>query len=284
MSTDPNVQHRHSVQGKQSTYEPEHTHGTSSLDAALAALTARVTALESAPPSGGYTNIPGWNLVFNDEFTTWDASRYFVYPDGWTNNFTGWYDPTIISSDGNKLRIHLHTRDSKPRIAAFCPLPTGSLSPRGDLNSMRIAFRIRSDQLAGYKGVPLLWPMAGYTGPWPDGELDIYESEFHLPPKAFTHHRGGTWQGDQDYFLTPAGTSWQDWHEVVCEWRSGTYANYWVDGVPYTPEDAGSTTDRVPNVPMHLVMQFETRLDMVPPSPTVSGYVEIERLGVWVPA
>ena len=221
-----------------------------------------------------------WTLAFEDSFATWDPSRYFVYPAGWTNHFTGHYDPSIISSDGSRLRIHLHTRDGLPRIAAFCPIPAGSLSNRGDLLGMRVEFRIRADRLAGYKGVPLLWPMSG-LGPWPDGELDIYESEFHLPPKAFTHHRNGTWQGDQDYFLTPPGTSWQDWHTVTMEWIPGRYANYWVDGIAYTPEDSGSTTDRIPDVPMHLVMQFETRLNMTPPDSIISGYVEIDYLKVW---
>lgn len=229
-------------------------------------------------------DLPGWTLVFEDQFTTWDPSRYFIYPDPWTNNFTGRYDPSIISSDGSKLRLHLHTRDGYPRIAAFCPIPTGSLSNRGDLNSMRVEFRIRADRMLGYKGVPLLWPMAGYTGPWPDGEIDIYESDFELQPKAFIHHRGGTWQGDQDYLLTPTGTSWQDWHTVTLEWLSGTYANIWLDGVAYKPEDGGSTMDRIPNVPLHLVMQMETRLNMTPPDPAVSGYVEIDYLKIWSPS
>ena len=246
-------------------------------------LQTRVAALEATPPPD---DLPGWRLVFEDQFTTWDPSRYFLYPYPWRNlNGTGYYDPSIISSDGSKLRINLHTdaATGQPRVAAFCPIPQGSLSPRGDLNSMRVEFRIRADLMSGYKGVPLIWPMEGYTGPYPDGELDIYESEFHLPPKAFTHHRNGVDQGDQDYFLTPPGTSWQDWHTVVCEWRSGTFANYWCDGVPYTPQDSGSTTDRIPNVPMHLVMQFETRLNQIKPDPAVSGYVEIEYLKVWVP-
>jgi hypothetical protein len=242
------------------------------------------TATPSPTPAPTPTPTPtpapaGWTLAFEDDFSTWDPSRYFVYPAGWTNHYTGYYDPTIISSDGSNLRVHLQTRDGLPRIAAFCPIPAGSLSGRGDLMAIRAEFRIRADLMAGYKGVPLLWPMSGL---WPqDGELDIYESEFHLPPKAFTHHQNGTSGGDQDYFLTPPGTSWQDWHVVTMEWIAGTYANYWVDGVAYTPQDAGSTTDRIPNTPLHLVMQFETRLDMVPPDPSVAGDVMIDYERVW---
>ena len=257
-------------------------------------LQTRVAALEGEPP----TDIPGWRLVFEDQFTTWDPSRYFKYGSsadgagGWKDTSqNGTYDPSIISSDGSKLRIHLHTANGVRKVAAFCPRIPGSLSGRGDMLGMRVEFRIRADLMPGFKGVPLTWPLSG-RGPYTydtngnpsmeDGEHDIYESLFTLQPKAFTHHQGAIVGNDQDYFFTPVGTKWQDWHTVTFEWKPGVYANYWCDGVPYTPQDAGSTTDRIPNTAHHLVMQFETDTNVrMPPDPSVSGYVEIEYLKVW---
>jgi hypothetical protein len=219
----------------------------------------------------------GWSLVFDDQYTTWDPSRYFIYPATWTNpNGTGTYG-TDITSNGSYARVHLYTDSTgKPRIGAFCPIPTGSLSGRGDLNSARVEFRIRADLMLGYKGVPLMWPMSGI---WPgDAEIDIYESEYQLPPKAYVHWEDGTWGGDQTIFSYPTGTSWQDWHTVTMEWVDGTYVELFLDGV-----SIGRTTYRIPNTPMHLVMQFETQLTSTKPDPAVSGYVEIDYLRVWVP-
>ncbi len=237
-----------------------------------------------------------WTLVFEDNFATWVPANYFVYPLGWHDTKgTGTYDPSIISSDGSKLRINLHYDGGTGtrRVAAFCPLPTGSLSARGDLLGMKVEFRIRADDtMIGYKGVPLLWPQSGngpYTANMVDGELDIYESDFNVLPKAFTHHQGGTVGNDQDYFLTPSGTSWNDWHVIRCEWIAGVSASYFIDdtpydeGVPYTPGTDPLTT-RIPSTPMHLVMQFETTIEGTLAGTGVSGYVEIDYLKVWSPA
>ena len=220
--------------------------------------------------------VPGWSLVFDDDGSTWDPSRYFIYPATWNNHFTGYYG-SDITSNGQYIRAHMYTDSTgTPRIAAFCPIPTGSLSGRGDLDSMRVEFRIRADLMLGYKGVPLLWPMSGI---WPgDAEIDIYESQYELPPKAYVHWEDGTWGGDQTIFAYPTGTSWQDWHTVTMEWVDGTYVELWLDGV-----SIGRTTYRIPNTPMHLVMQFETNLTMTPPDPAVSGYVEVDYLKVWAP-
>ena len=142
---------------------------------------------------------------------------------------------------------------------------------------MRVEFRIRADRMLGYKGVPLLWPM---SGTWPrDGEIDWPESEFDRTPAAFMHRQGATTGSDQDWYPAPAGTSWQDWHTYAIEWVSGTSAEFFIDGT-----SIGKSTSRVPNTPMHLVMQFETRLTTTPPDPAVNGYVEIDYLKVWTVA
>jgi hypothetical protein len=224
-------------------------------------------------PIPSSSNLPSWTLVWNDEFTTWDSSKYFVYPNTWTNHYTGHYDPSIISSDGSKLRIFIHT-DQYPRIAAFCPVPPGSLSSRGDFLGLRVEFRIRADRMVGYKGVPLLWPKSGI---WPrDGESDWPESSYDKQPAAFMHWQNATSGSQQDYYNSPTGTSWQDWHTYVNELKPGISDEFLIDGV-----SIGKSTSNVPNTPMHLVMQFETNLTWTLPDPAVQGYVEIENLKVW---
>ena len=54
---------------------------------------------------------------------------------------------------------------------------------------------------------------------------------------------------------------------------------FFLDGV-----SIGKSTSRVPETPMHLVLQFETQLTQVKPDPSVSGYVEVDHLTLWVPA
>ena len=147
---------------------------------------------------------------------------------------------------------------------------------------MRYAFRIRADRMVGYKGVPLLWPLAGDR--MLNGEIDSPESDFNnvdgagnpSTPMAFMNRVNATGPDDQDWYPTPAGTSWQDWHTYVVEWVPGVSVTYYIDGVRF-----GHSTSRVPNTPMHLVMQFETTLYGFVPDSTVRGYVQIAWLAVW---
>ncbi len=93
------------------------------------------------------------------------------------------------------------------------------------------------------------------------------------------HRQDGTSGSDQDYYTSPAGTTWQDWHTYVIEWRAGVSCEFFLDGV-----SIGKSTARVPATPMHLVMQFETQLTAEKPAASTSGYVEIDYLTVSVPS
>jgi len=131
--------------------------------------------------------------------------------------------------------------------------------------------------MAGYKGVPLLWPQ---SETWPrDGEVDGPESDFTSQPAGFIHHQNGTSSNDKDWFTTPSGTNWQTWHTYVVEWVPGVRVDMWVDGVQWLHD-----TTRVPSTPMHLVMQFETSTSGVTPANTVSGKVQIAWLTAWAMA
>lgn len=264
MTTTGSSSHRHTTQGKESTSHV-HTH-----DVDLSDLEARIAALEA-----GSSPLPGRTQVFYDDFPTWDPTLYFIYPPTWTNsNGTGRYGAPMTVENGI-LRILISTdATGTPRCAALCPLPEGSLSNRGDLPSMRVEYRLRADRMPGYKGVPLLWPMSGN---WPtDGEINWPESHFDQQPRGFMHRQDGTSGSDQEYVLSPAGTSWQDWHTYVIDWKAGEACEFLIDGV-----SVALWTERVPETPMHLVMQFETQLTQAKPDPSVSGFVEIDYIRVW---
>jgi hypothetical protein len=225
------------------------------------------------------TSLPGWNIIWDDDFNTWNSSNYFVYPLGWHDTSGhGAYTPSIISASGGNLNLAIQTANGVHEVAAFCPLLPGSVSGaghnRGDLLGMRYSFRVRADPMAGYKGVPLLWPQ---SETWPrDGEVDVPESDFMSEPAAFVHHQGGTSSSDQDYFLSPSGTNWQAWHTYTVEWLPGVRVDMWVDGVQWVHD-----TTRVPNTPMHLVMQFETSTTGAVPSSSTAGQVQIAWLAAW---
>ena len=221
-----------------------------------------------------------WSLVWDDQFNTWNPASYFVYPLGWPDTTgEGVQTPSIISASGGNLLVHIQTVNGVHEVAAFCPRLPGSLSTSqygnlGDLMGMRYSFSIRADRMVGYKGVPLLWPRSEV---WPrDGEIDAPESDFTAQPAAFMHHQGGKGPNDEDYFNTPAGTSWQAWHTYTLEWVPGVRVDGWIDGVHWIHD-----TTRIPNTPMHLVMQFETSTNGVIPANSTQGYVEIAWLQVW---
>ena len=206
---------------------------------------AAVSSATTDPAAMPTSSLPGWNLIWADDFNTWNSTNYFAYPVGWHDTTgRGSYTPSIMSASGGNLNIAIQTVNGVHEVAAFCPLLPGSLSAaghnRGDLLGMRYSFRIRADALSGYKGVPLLWPQSEL---WPQaGEVDGPESDFTTQPAAFIHHQNGTSSSDQDYYLSPSGTNWQAWHTYTVEWVPGTRVDMWIDGTQWVHD-----TTRIPS-------------------------------------
>ena len=223
-------------------------------------------------------SLPGWDIAFGDDFDIWQPSGYFVYPSSWHDTTGhGTYTPSIISARGGNLNIAIHTVDGVHEVAAIIPLLLGTDSRGNVSGGLRYSFRIRADAMPGYKGVPLLWPKGAV---WPaNGEIDGPESDFTAQPAAFVHHQGATSGSDQDYYLTPSGTSWQAWHTYTVEWLPGVRVDMWIDGVQWVHD-----TTRIPSGPMHLVMQFETSTSGSMPAASVSGLVQIAWLALWTVA
>ena len=66
------------------------------------------------------------------------------------------------------------------------------------------------------------------------------------------HHQNATTGSDQDWFKVAVDV--RQWHTYTIEWSPGLVV-FRVDG-----DEIGRTTKRVPNTPMHWVLQTETSL------------------------
>jgi beta-glucanase (GH16 family) len=222
--------------------------------------------------------MPGWSIAFSDDFTQNLAegqfpsnvsSRWSAYPYGWQDTSRhGTYDPSIVSVHDGVLDAFIRTTNGVHRVAALTPKFAS-----GSTNQLygRYAIRFKADSMHGYKGAWLLWPA---SNTWPrDGEIDFPEGDFDSTLHAFMHRQGATTGSDQDAFSTSA--RWTDWHTAVTEWTP-TSVRFLLDG-----QVIGTSTSRIPNTPMHWVIQNETTLSGFVPADSVSGHVLIDWVAVW---
>jgi len=205
------------------------------------------------PPA---TNYPNFQLIFDEQFTKDCAEgqalsvygdRFFFYPATWDDTSNkGLYDPGIFSVSNGITNIRMRTRDGRPRVCAPEPKINGATADRNQLYG-RYEVRFRADSVDGYKTAFLLWPKSGV---WPrDGEVDFPEGDLQGVIKAFMHRQNGTSGSDQDGYTSSA--RFPDWHTAVIEWKPN-FCRFILDG-----NILGTSTSRVPNTPMHWVLQCE---------------------------
>jgi len=222
----------------------------------------------------GPTSLPGWKLIFREDFAANAASGRFLssypdfgaYPWGWLDSSRrGHYDPNILTVSGGMLNIHLFTSsDGIHHVAAPYPKPPGA---RDQLYG-RYSVRFRADPVDGYKTAWLLWPQSGV---WSDGEIDFPEGDLTGTFSAFMHYVGAP--AEQDYFGT--GTGYAAWHVATTEWSPNRVAFY-LDG-----KLIGASTRHVPATPMHFVLQTETELGSAPIPSAAAGNVQVDWVSVW---
>lgn len=225
-------------------------------------------------------DLPGWRQIFAEDFPTNAAlgsfpgpgysARWSVYPDG-TRDTAGqngkpsrYYPSKVVSVRGGVLHKYLHTENGTPMAAALLP-KTAAPQTYG-----RYAVRFRADSLAGFKAAWLLWPDSGR---WPhDGEIDFPEGNLNGTIYAFMHHLGATSGSQQDWFKTDA--TFTDWHTAVIEWAP--------EGVTFILDGRiiGVSTQRIPNTPMHYVLQTESCLYECPTADT-AGYLQIDWVAIY---
>lgn len=223
-------------------------------------------------------NLPGWTMVFSDDFTTnvplgsfpsAVSSKWSAYPSPWRDTSSkGMYAPEKTVSIANSMMdIWLHTENGVPLVAAPVPLLSGG----NDQLYGRYAVRFRADPIDGYKAAWLLWPQSNV---WPrDGEIDFPEGELDGTIHAFMHRMNATQGSDQDAFPTNQG--FNAWHTAVIEWTPSS-VTFILDGTVI-----GRSTSRIPSTPMHWVLQTETSLTSAYPPPSIQGHVQIDWVAAW---
>jgi hypothetical protein len=245
---------------------------------------ARATAAScGAAPTG---NLSGWRQIFRDDFTT-DvplgsfpsavSSRWWAYPSPWRDtSHNGTYAPQqVLSVHDGVLDIYLHTENGVHLVSAPVPiLQPGPKRYGSGLLYGRYTVCFKADPVVGYKTAWLLWPDSGN---WPtDGEIDFPEGQLSATITAALHHQGGKSPIDQDLFQTTA--TYTSWHVATIEWTAKT-CRFYLDGAVI-----GTSRSRIPQTPMHWVIQTETDTTGVVPSDSASGHVLLDWAAAYVPA
>ncbi|HEX8226949.1 MAG TPA: glycoside hydrolase family 16 protein [Candidatus Saccharimonadales bacterium] len=224
-------------------------------------------------------DLPGWKQIFTDDFTAnvpvgsfpgAVSAKWGAYPDGWkdTSRNGTYYPSKVISQQNGLLNMYLHTENGVHMVSA--PVPKLPGIPNGQLYG-RYAMRFRADPLVGYKTAWLLWPD---SETWPrDGEIDFPEGNLNGTIEAYMHRQNGTSGGDQDGYTTSA--TYPSWHTAIIEWGPSS-VRFILDGTTI-----GTSTSRIPNTPMHLVLQTETALDGTVPANSVAGNVQLDWIAIW---
>jgi hypothetical protein len=226
---------------------------------------------------------PGWACVFVDDFTadvplgSWPgpyAARWLQYPDD-TPDSTGrnlgtpsrWWPSKVLSVHDGLLDFSFHTEAGVALSAAVLPARDGKA-----LNQVygRYVVRFRADALSGYKAAFLLWPR---SEAWPrDGEIDFPEGDLASTIFAALHRQDGTTIDDQDLFASDA--PFTGWHIATTDWTP--------QGVTFSLDGRvlGRATARIPDTPMHWVLQTEA-CEVHCPDPAATGHLQVDWVAIY---
>ena len=229
-------------------------------------------------------NIPGWKQVFTDNFTenvpvgefpAEVSSKWGDYLDGWLDTtHHGTYEPTqVVSIHNGIMDLYLHTVNGVHMVAAPYPKIPGAPGSEGGMRYGMYEVRFKAQQVKGYKTAWLLWP--DNENPV-DGEIDFPEGDLQKNILAFLHHADSNPKDQESYSVSD---TYADWHTATTIWTSDAII-FMLDG-----KVIGDTTNKsiIPNVPMHWVLQTETRTGGGPPSDTATANVDIDWVSVWAP-
>lgn len=205
-----------------------------------------------------------------------DARRWGgSYPDGTSDTSgNGVYMPSsVVSINRGILTMHLHSAGGLPMAAALVPTLPHAHDGNGLLYG-RFVIRMRADAVPGYKIGVMLWPDSGN---WPyDGEIDFPEGDLNGTIGGFVHYKGASSGSDQATFDT--NVRFTGWHTLSVTWLRGS-VTFQLDG-----RTIGRVSDRIPDTPMHLVIQTETLTTGSAPSSGASGNVQLKSVSVYTPA
>jgi beta-glucanase (GH16 family) len=231
---------------------------------------------QSAPKG----NLPGWRLVFVDDFRSRTALgafgggprwRAYPYPARDTSQHGTYWPQRGLSTHDGVLDIWLHTVKvgGTDVHVVNAPQPVIPGPERGQLYG-RYAVRFKADPVPGYKTAWLLWPDSGRRS---EGEIDFPEGNLTGPFAAYVHPVNGGSASDQAAFPTRA--TYHKWHTAVIVWSPGR-CRFILDG-----KQIGVDRQGVPDTSMHWVLQTETQLSDSPPANDASGHVYIDWVAVY---
>jgi beta-glucanase (GH16 family) len=225
-------------------------------------------------------NLPGWRLVFVDEFRSriplgafsrrarWKA---YAYPSRDTSQNGTYWPQQGLSTHNGVLDIWLHTVmvGGTEVHVVNAPQPVLPGPERGQLYG-RYAIRFKADPVPGYKTAWLLWPDSGRRS---DGEIDFPEGNLTGTFSAYVHPVNAVSGSDSTAYATNA--TYRRWHTAVIVWTPGR-CRFILDG-----KQVGVDTQDIPDTPMHWVLQTETQLYGGPPANDASGHVYIDWVAVY---
>jgi beta-glucanase (GH16 family) len=89
------------------------------------------------------------------------------------------------------------------------------------------------------------------------------------------HWQGATSASEQDAYSTDDG--YDQWQTALIEWTP-EMVRFILNG-----QIIGTSTQHIPDTPMHWVLQTETATDGTVPAPTTAGHVDVAWVSVYRP-
>jgi beta-glucanase (GH16 family) len=173
------------------------------------------------------------------------------------------------------MTMHLNRDSSGTWVAAPVPKLPNAVGRNGGQQYGTYSITWKADQATpGFKLAWLQWPDSEN---WPgDGEIDFPEGSLTGSISAFMHREGGTSGSDQDAYSTGVPVAGA-WHTTILDWQAD-HCDFYLDG-----KLVGHSTSRIPNTPMHQVIQSETDLNGTTPAVGASADIHISNYSYWQP-
>jgi beta-glucanase (GH16 family) len=222
-------------------------------------------------------DIPGWHLVFADDFngTKLNTSNWYPYSGGPGNDPAGWWDKSHVIVGGCVLTLRGY-KGTGDKSGVFVTGGIGMTNAHAQTYGKYLV-RIRAEKGDGISVIALLWPQANV---WPP-EVDFYEDgggdRTHM---SATLHCGLNGNDTCQVQRSLSDYDFSHWHTLGVEWTSGKLV-YTIDGLIW----ATVTDSRVPSQPMVLDVQTQA-LACSPYNTCVdsSTPTEVDVLVAWVVA
>jgi beta-glucanase (GH16 family) len=245
--------------------------------------------------------LPGWQLVWSDEFsgTSVDSTKWSYDigngVNGWGNDELQYYTSRATNVFVTNGFLNIIARKEVPQYENF-DYTSAKLISAGKFSKKygRFEFRARVPQGKGYW--PALWMMpqdSAYGGWAASGEIDVMENKGRLPNMVSgAIHYGGSWPNNTFSFAEytfPNGGVATDFHIYALEWTTNSL-KWYVDGVLFQTRTSWySTAAPYPapfDQPFYLIMNLAVggRFDGNPDGSRVfPGLMQVDYVRVYDP-